>query len=72
MYFFFSPHPYLFFNPDQHSMTFLGFNIDKKNGHLVDQQTKTILEQRIMHPDLYMALVRNNVNLAENFDDLPR
>jgi hypothetical protein len=53
-------------------MTFLGFNIDKKTGHLVDQQTKTILEQRIMHPDLYMALVRNNVNLAENFDDLPR
>ena len=53
-------------------MTFLGFNIDEKTGHLTDQQTKNILEQSIMHPRLYKALFKNKVNLAENFDALPR
>ena len=68
----FSPHPYLFFNPDQHTMTFLGFNIDRRTGNLIDLQTRDILEQRIMDTGLYDALVRNRVNLAENFDILPR
>ncbi|XP_071137099.1 E3 ubiquitin-protein ligase rnf213-alpha-like [Mytilus edulis] len=67
-----SPHPYLFFNPDQNSMTFLGFNIDRRTGNLVDVQTNTILEPGIMENNLFDALVRNKVNLAENFDALPR
>lgn len=71
-YFFFSPHPYLFFNQDGHSMTFLGFNIDKRTGNLVDLQTKTILEEGIMGTQLFNGLRRNNVNLTENYDTLPR
>jgi hypothetical protein len=53
-------------------MTFLGFNIDRRTGNLIDLQTRDILEQRIMDTGLYDALVRNRVNLAENFDILPR
>ncbi|XP_063404431.1 E3 ubiquitin-protein ligase rnf213-alpha-like [Mytilus trossulus] len=67
-----SPHPYLFFNPDHHSMTFLGFNIDRRTGNLIDLQTRNVLEEGIMQQNLFDALVRNRVNLAENFDSLPR
>ncbi|XP_052086034.1 E3 ubiquitin-protein ligase RNF213-like [Mytilus californianus] len=67
-----SPHPYLFFNPDHHSMTFLGFNIEKGTGNLIDLQTKEVLEKNIMEKNLFDALIRNRVNLSENFDSLPR
>ncbi|XP_052062754.1 E3 ubiquitin-protein ligase rnf213-alpha-like isoform X2 [Mytilus californianus] len=67
-----SPHPYLFFNPDHHSMTFLGFNIERGSGNLIDQQTRKVLEAAIMQHTLFDALVRNRVNLSENFDALPR
>ncbi|XP_071172243.1 E3 ubiquitin-protein ligase RNF213-like [Mytilus edulis] len=67
-----SPHPYLFFNPDHHSMTFLGFNIERRSGNLIDHQTRKVLEQQIMTPELFDALEKNDVNLAENFDNLKR
>ena len=67
-----SPHPYLFFNSDKFTFTFLGFNIDKGTGNLVDHQTKTVLENGIMKTQLYDALIRNNAPLNENFDSLPR
>ncbi|CAC5425101.1 RNF213 [Mytilus coruscus] len=51
-----SPHPYLFFNPDHHSMTFLGFNIDRRTGNLIDLQTKNVLERGIMQQNLFDAL----------------
>ncbi|VDI01999.1 Hypothetical predicted protein, partial [Mytilus galloprovincialis] len=66
------PHPYLFFNPDHHSMTFLGFYIDEATGNLIDQQTGEILEPNMMDQNLFKSLKRNNVNLIESFDDLPR
>ncbi|XP_070190023.1 E3 ubiquitin-protein ligase rnf213-alpha-like [Littorina saxatilis] len=67
-----SPHPYIFFNPDGHSMTFLGFSIDAASGNLVDQQTGKVLEQGIMSKQLFKALALNRVPLTENFDALPR
>ncbi|KAK3097976.1 hypothetical protein FSP39_014985 [Pinctada imbricata] len=67
-----SPHPYLFFNPDHHSMTFMGFFINPKSGDLIDQQTKQPLERGIMKKNLFDALQRNHVNLNEDFDSLPR
>ncbi|KAK7494871.1 hypothetical protein BaRGS_00013998, partial [Batillaria attramentaria] len=67
-----SPHPYIFFNPDEHSMTFLGFSIDAASGNLVDQQTGRVLEQGIMTRQLYQSLMLNRVPLTENFDVLPR
>lgn len=56
-------------------MTFLGFNIDKETGNLIDEETekeRKILEENIMDKDLFETLQRNKVNLEENFDDLPR
>ena len=68
----FSPHPYLFFNSDKFTFTFLGFNIDRGTGNLVDHQTRNVLETGIMKQPLYDALIRNKVPLNENFDSLPR
>ncbi|XP_061169263.1 E3 ubiquitin-protein ligase RNF213-like isoform X1 [Saccostrea echinata] len=67
-----SPHPYLFFNPDHHSMTFLGFNIERQSGNLIDVQTNAVLERGIMQRNLQDALIRNRVPINENFDSLPR
>ena len=53
-------------------MTFLGFNIDRRTGNLTDLQTRVVLEEGIMQQNLFDALIRNRVNLAENFDALPR
>lgn len=68
----YSAHPYLFFNPDHNTMTFIGFNIDKYSRSLVDQQTMVTLERNIMSKLLWDALRENNVPLQENFDDLSR
>ncbi|KAL3881517.1 hypothetical protein ACJMK2_027949 [Sinanodonta woodiana] len=67
-----SPHPYLFFNPDGHTITFLGFNIERQTGNLIDQQTRRVLEAAIMPQNLYDSLVRNRVPIQEDFDSLPR
>ena len=53
-------------------MTFLGFNIDRSTGNLTDLQTRAVLEEGIMQQDLFDALIKNSVNLTENFDALPR
>lgn len=53
-------------------MTFIGFNINKFDRNLVDQQTGLTLENNIMTRGLWVALQRNNVPLQENFDDLTR
>ncbi|KAL4233165.1 hypothetical protein ACF0H5_007850 [Mactra antiquata] len=67
-----SPHPYLFFNSDRFTFTFLGFNIQRHTGDLVDQQTGNVLESGIMAQNLYDGLVRNRAPMQENFDTLPR
>jgi hypothetical protein len=53
-------------------MTFLGFNIDRRTGNLTDIQTRAVLEEGITQQNLFDALIRNKVNLAENFDASPR
>ncbi|XP_015765580.1 PREDICTED: E3 ubiquitin-protein ligase RNF213-like [Acropora digitifera] len=50
-----SPHPYLFFNQDRSTMTFLGFSINC-NGDLVDPQASTILERGLMPQNLRNGL----------------
>ncbi|XP_041350668.1 E3 ubiquitin-protein ligase rnf213-alpha-like [Gigantopelta aegis] len=67
-----SPHPYIFFNPDGQTMTFLGFNINRHTGDLIDQQTGKVLERRIMPRNLQTCLHSNKVPLNENFDQLQR
>ncbi|KAH3727158.1 hypothetical protein DPMN_053084, partial [Dreissena polymorpha] len=67
-----SPHPYLFFNSDRETFTFLGFFIERFTGNLKDQQTGELLEKAIMTRRLYDALVANHAPLQENFDALSR
>ena len=63
-------HPYIFFNPDRHTMTFLGFHISNQ-GHLVDSDNPShVIETNIMHPQLLQILTANRVNLQENFNQL--
>ncbi|XP_046556283.1 E3 ubiquitin-protein ligase rnf213-alpha-like [Haliotis rubra] len=67
-----SPHPYIFFNPDGHTMTFLGFNINRQTGNMVDQQTGRVLERNLVPKPLQKALIRNKVNMNENFEQMKR
>ena len=65
-------HPYIFFNPDGHTMTFLGFHISNQ-GHLVDSDNPShVIEANIMHPQLLQILTANQVNLQENFNKLDK
>ena len=60
-----SSHPYIFFNNDGVSITFVGFIINK-NGDLVDP-SRAVLEPRIMTPKLYTGLIRQGVNFSDDY-----
>ncbi len=60
-----SSHPYIFFNDDGVSITFVGFIINSK-GDLVDPR-RTVLEARIMHPRLYAGLKHQGVNFSDDY-----
>ncbi|TRY96584.1 hypothetical protein DNTS_014460 [Danionella cerebrum] len=67
-------HPYIFFNADHLSMSFLGFHV-KHNGRIlnaVDPKTDTILMENVMTQELFTDIQRQRINLTENFDDLSR
>ena len=63
----FSPHPYLFFNQDHITMTFLGFFINSA-GDLVDPQTSQILEKGLMSKPLRNGLQAQRVDFATNIE----
>ncbi len=62
----YSSHPYIFFNEDNVSITFLGFMVTQ-NGDLVDPALGTVLENAIMRPELYTGLKQNRVNFDEDY-----
>ena len=53
-------------------MTFVGFVIKKPNFDVMDAQTNTVLEEKIMNKALFDGLTRQGANLSENFDALER
>lgn len=61
----FSPHPYLFFNQDHITMTFLGFYINSA-GDLVDPQTNRTLERGLMSKQLRNGLEAQRVDFTAN------
>ena len=63
----FSPHPYIFFNQDRTSITFVGFSVNKTTGDLINPSTGGVLEKSIMTPHLYSGLELNAVNFNENY-----
>ena len=62
----FSPHPYIFFNEDRVTVTFVGFNVTR-NGNLVSSINKQILESKIMDHRLYDGLKHNRVDFEEDY-----
>ncbi|XP_053495453.1 E3 ubiquitin-protein ligase rnf213-alpha [Ictalurus furcatus] len=69
------PHPYIFFNDDHESMTFIGFHLrlNAENGvDAFDPSTNRVIRKNIMTKQLYTGLQHNKVPFNINFDDLPR
>jgi len=60
-------HPYLFFNRDHVSVTFLGFKI-APDGNLVDPKNDEVIERGLMTKQLRDGLTRQRVNFDEDYN----
>ncbi|KAM7381116.1 hypothetical protein PAMA_012108 [Pampus argenteus] len=69
-------HPYIFFNADRSSMSFLGFNVKvggrRNTLNAVDPHSPQILLEDVMSQKLFQGLERNMISLTEDFDQLKR
>ncbi|TNN72678.1 E3 ubiquitin-protein ligase rnf213-alpha [Liparis tanakae] len=69
------PHPYIFFNDDHVSMTFIGFHLQPNEHNSVDAIEPTsgrIIKKNVMTMVLYEGLKLQRVPFNINFDLLPR
>ena len=66
-----SPHPYIFFNQDRMTMTFLGFLLSA-NGDLLNPVNKEILEPQLMNATLRGQLKVQGVDFDKNYEDWNR
>ena len=66
-----SPHPYIFFNHDRVSMTFLGFLLNR-NGDLLNPGTNTVLEKRLVDSTLRGQLKHQGVDFDANYEKRDR
>uniref|UniRef100_A0A3Q3EUN5 RING-type E3 ubiquitin transferase n=1 Tax=Labrus bergylta TaxID=56723 RepID=A0A3Q3EUN5_9LABR len=69
-------HPYIFFNEDRYSMSFLGFNVkmSPRQNRLcaVDPHSLKVLIDDVMSKELFEGLERQRISLTEDFDQLDR
>uniref|UniRef100_H0WTB7 E3 ubiquitin-protein ligase RNF213 n=1 Tax=Otolemur garnettii TaxID=30611 RepID=H0WTB7_OTOGA len=69
------PHPYVFFNGDHTSMTFIGFYLQpNRNGNVdaVSRLDGKVIKRDIMTVDLYKGLLLQRVPFNVDYDKLPR
>ncbi|XP_034559632.1 E3 ubiquitin-protein ligase rnf213-alpha-like isoform X2 [Notolabrus celidotus] len=69
------PHPYIFFNDDRTSMTFIGFHLELNNQRGVDAinpLTREVIKRNIMTQKLYTGLSVQGVPFNRDFDQLSR
>ncbi|XP_015680739.1 E3 ubiquitin-protein ligase RNF213 [Protobothrops mucrosquamatus] len=69
------PHPYIFFNADRVSMTFIGFHLQHNiNGSIdaINPLNGNIIKRNVMTPQLYTGLVLQKIPFNINFDALTR
>ncbi|XP_067087748.1 E3 ubiquitin-protein ligase rnf213-alpha-like [Osmerus mordax] len=69
------PHPYIFFNDDHVSMTFIGFHLqpnDQNSVDAIDPSTRQVIKKNIMTKELYEGLKLQRVPFNMDFDQLPR
>ncbi|XP_041671343.1 E3 ubiquitin-protein ligase rnf213-beta isoform X2 [Cheilinus undulatus] len=69
-------HPYIFFNADRSSMSFLGFNVKlcqrQRRLNAVDPHSLQVLIEDVMSEELFRGLESQRISLTEDFDQLPR
>ena len=63
-------HPYLFFNYDQVTMTFVGFTVI--NCDIIDPISKEVVRKNAISKDLHNLLQENNVKFDENYRNLTK
>lgn len=69
------PHPYVFFNGDRMTMTFIGFHLQpNNNGYVsaVNPSNGKVIKKDIMTKELFDGLQLQRVPFNINFDTLPR
>ncbi|XP_055097754.1 E3 ubiquitin-protein ligase RNF213 isoform X3 [Symphalangus syndactylus] len=69
------PHPYVFFNDDHTTMTFIGFHLRPNSEGSVDainHLTRKVIKRDVMTRDLYTGLLLQRVPFNVDFDRLPR
>ncbi|XP_032991850.1 E3 ubiquitin-protein ligase RNF213-like [Lacerta agilis] len=69
------PHPYIFFNEDSESMTFIGFHLKPgANGGIdaINPLNGSVIKRNVMTAQLYQELCLQRVPFNINFDALPR
>ncbi|XP_037112942.1 E3 ubiquitin-protein ligase rnf213-alpha isoform X6 [Syngnathus acus] len=69
------PHPYIFFNEDHSSMTFIGFYLrsNSQNAYdAIDPRSGTVIKTNVMSKELYQGLHNQGVPFNINFDSLRR
>uniref|UniRef100_UPI004038E950 E3 ubiquitin-protein ligase RNF213-like n=1 Tax=Callospermophilus lateralis TaxID=76772 RepID=UPI004038E950 len=69
------PHPYVFFNGDHETMTFIGFHLrPNENGSVdaINHLNGEIIRKDVMTEELYKGLLLQRVPFNVDFDNLPR
>ncbi|KAM9745174.1 E3 ubiquitin-protein ligase rnf213-alpha-like isoform 2-T2 [Menidia menidia] len=69
------PHPYIFFNDDHVSMTFIGFHLqpnDQNGVDAIDPNSGRVIKNNVMTGALYEGLKLQRVPFNINFDSLER
>ncbi|KAM3876274.1 LOW QUALITY PROTEIN: E3 ubiquitin-protein ligase rnf213-alpha-like [Diretmus argenteus] len=69
------PHPYIFFNDDHVSMTFIGFHLrlnDQNGVDAINPSTREVIKRNIMTHALFTGLKLQRVPFNMDFDQLPR
>ena len=62
-----SPSPYIFFNDDGVSITFVGFKVDKITGNLINPADGNVIEKAIISPLLLPKLEQRGVDFSEDY-----
>ncbi|XP_055448252.1 E3 ubiquitin-protein ligase RNF213 isoform X2 [Psammomys obesus] len=69
------PHPYVFFNGDHMTMTFIGFHLQSNNNGYVDAINPVngqVIKKDVMTKELFNGLTLQRVPFNIDFDSLPR
>ncbi|KAM4843304.1 E3 ubiquitin-protein ligase RNF213 [Thomomys bottae] len=69
------PHPYVFFNGDRLTMTFIGFHLQPKSNGFVDainHRSGQVIKSDVMTTQLYQGLLLQRVPFNVDFDSLSR